>query len=59
MTPQEAIAHYGTQVRLAAALGIKQPAVAGWVKSGHIPPVRQYQIQVASRGRLRADKGAA
>lgn len=59
MTPQDAIEFFGSQHRAAAALQISQPAIAKWVRRGRIPPVRQYQIQVVSRGKLRADKGAA
>lgn len=59
MTPNEAIEFYGSQHKLAAALRISQPAIAKWVRFGQIPPVRQYQIQVISRGKLRADKDAA
>lgn len=59
MTPIDAIAFYGSQHKLARALKISQPAIAKWVRIGHIPPVRQYQIQVVSRGKLLADKVAA
>lgn len=59
MTLKQALKHFRTQTRLADALGISQAAVAQWGQRGYIPPVRQYQIQVVSRGKLRADKGAA
>lgn len=53
MTYEQAIAHYGTQVNLAAALGIKQPAVSQWGRV--IPPSYQYQLEVITGGKLRAD----
>ena len=59
MTPTDAIEFFGSQHKLAAALRISQPAIAKWVRFGQIPLVRQYQIQVVSRGKLRADKVAA
>ena len=53
MTYQDAIAHFGTQVRLATALGITQPTVSIW--GGNIPPRYQYQLEVITSGKLRAD----
>jgi DNA-binding transcriptional regulator YdaS (Cro superfamily) len=55
MTTEQAIRHYGTQQKLAAALGIKQPAVAGWGK--HPPAIRQLQLQQITKGRLKAEPG--
>lgn len=59
MTPQEVIQHFGTQVKAAQALGIKQSSVAGWIKNGVVPEGRQYQIQLLTGGQLRADQKAA
>ena len=54
MNKHEAIKFFGTQVKLAAALGIGQSTVAGW---GDSPPgLRQFQIEKASAGALKADK---
>lgn len=57
MTTDEAIEWAGgTQAALAAALGIKQPSVAKW---GEYPPEgRQYQIELLSGGRLKAERAA-
>jgi hypothetical protein len=54
MTYEEAL-HWagGTQVRLAAVLGITQPSVSVW--HGIIPPQYQYELEVLSEGALRAD----
>ena len=53
MTYAEAIAHFGTQVRLARALGITQPTVSCWGK--RIPPSYQYQLEVITNRALQAD----
>jgi len=54
MNKQDAIKFFGTQVKLAAALGIGQSTVAGW---GESPPgLRQFQIEKATGGALKANK---
>ena len=53
MTKDEAIAEFGTQVKLAAALGMSQGSVSLW---GVYPPeLRQLQIEALTGGRLRAE----
>jgi hypothetical protein len=59
MTPQDVIAHFGTQVKTAQALGIKQSSIAGWIKKGEVPEGRQYQIQLLTGGKLQAERKAA
>jgi DNA-binding transcriptional regulator YdaS (Cro superfamily) len=55
MTTYQAIKHYGTQVKLAAALGISQASVSEW---GDYPPkLRQLQLQQITRSRLKAEPG--
>ena len=56
MTPQDAITHFGSQAKLAHALGIKQSSVAGWVASKKIPEPRQFQIEVVTDGQLKAER---
>jgi DNA-binding transcriptional regulator YdaS (Cro superfamily) len=58
MTLEDLQKHYGTQVSIAQALGIAQSSVSGWFQSGRIPDGRQYQIELATEGALRADKPA-
>lgn len=54
MTYDQALKHFGgTQVRLAAALGITQSTVSAW--KGTIPAPYQFQIEVLSRRKLRVD----
>jgi predicted transcriptional regulator len=53
MKTAEVLEHYGSQRAVAEALGISQPAVAGWGE--YPPPLRQLQLQRLSRNRLRAE----
>lgn len=55
MSPQQVIEFYGTQVNVASALGIAQSSVSGWVQAGAVPMERQYQVELATNGQLRAD----
>ena len=52
MNKHDAIKFFGTQVKLAAVLGITQHAISGW--GDNPPPLRQLQIEKASRGALKA-----
>ena len=54
MTYDQVIRYYGTPAKVAAALRIKAPSVYGW-RLG-IPPLRQYQIELATAGKLKAKK---
>ena len=58
MKPIELVRHYGTQVRAAAALGVSQPTISGWIVSGQMPPLRQYQAQRLTRGKLKISERA-
>ena len=54
MTTADAIAHFGTQTALAAALGIHQSSVSTW---GTYPPMlRQFQIERLTKGRLKVEQ---
>lgn len=53
MTTQDAIDHYGSIRRLAAALKIWPHAVYRWGK--HPPEARQYQLQVLTGGKLKVE----
>ena len=53
MTTDEAIRHYGSKAKLAAALGIWPHGIYRW---GESPPIlRQYQIEKLTRRELVAD----
>ena len=59
MTPREVVDFYGgTQVKTAAALGLTQAAISEWFRLGYVPLGRQYEIQILTGGRLRADPDA-
>lgn len=58
MTPKSVLQHFGSQAEIARALGLSQPSVFEWFASGEIPDTRQYQIELATGGQLRADKPA-
>lgn len=53
MRKQTAVAHYGSQEKVALALGIRRQAVQAWPEV--VPLGRAYQLQVLTRGRLRVD----
>ena len=57
MTPNQLLKHYKTQQAAANAIGVGQPAVAGWVRRGAIPPLRQVQFHRHSGGKLIVSKG--
>lgn len=56
MTKQEAIAYFGGVTELAKALDIRPQAVSQWKE---IPPGRQYEIEVKTGGKLKAESQAA
>ena len=58
MTPEDLLQHYGTQSEIARALGCSQSSVFEWFESGRIPDGRQYQIELATSGMLRASRPA-
>lgn len=53
MTKDEAQKFFGNQGRLAKAIGLAQPTVSDWEE---IPDVRQWQIELGTRGKLKADR---
>lgn len=58
MSPKQVIEHFGGIPKAAAALGLKAPTIYDWIDTGEVPEARQYQIEMASDGALRADKPA-
>lgn len=53
MTKDQAVSHYGTQGKLAEALGMKQSSVSLWGE--YPPPLRQLQIESLTAGALKAE----
>jgi len=58
MTPQEALSFFGSKAEIARVLGISPPSVIEWFDRAEIPEGRQYQIEIATDGALRADQPA-
>jgi len=53
MTYKQVIDHFGTQAKLAAALGITQPSVSVWKR--RVPAVHQYKLEIITDGALKVD----
>jgi hypothetical protein len=51
----EAIAYFGSEADLAAALGITRQAVNLWKAAGIVPKGSAYQLQVITSGQLRVN----
>jgi transcriptional repressor of cell division inhibition gene dicB len=51
---QDLIDHYGSQQKVADALGISKQLASYWKRAG-IPLGRQYEIQILTGGKFRAD----
>ena len=49
------IAHFGSQVAAADALGVTQPTLSNWKKRGHIPYLQQLRIEHLTKGKLKAN----
>lgn len=47
---QRVIAKFGTQEKLAAALGCRQSVIAGWKRRGFVPAQQQPKVLAAARG---------
>jgi hypothetical protein len=57
MNMQDLIEHFGTQSAIAKALGTSDQVVSSWKVKNRIPLGRQYEIQILTAGKLRADAG--
>ena len=57
MRTQFAIDYYGGRTGLAKALGIDRTAICHWGEE--VPELRQYQLQVLTKGDLVAEKNTA
>ena len=57
MTYEQVISHFGTQEKVATAIGIAQPSFSAGVKRwGGVPPAWQYQLEIITGGALKADE---
>jgi DNA-binding transcriptional regulator YiaG len=59
MNMQDLRRHFGTQAAVARALGTSDQVVSAWASAGRIPIGRQYEIQILTAGKLRADPAHA
>lgn len=57
MKTKDVASYFGSKTKLARALGIKPSAVTMWGEN--VPESRQYQIQVLSKGKFKAEPKAA
>jgi hypothetical protein len=55
MSPAAALEFFGSKAEIARVLGITSPSVVEWFEAGLIPEGRQYQLEIASGGALKAD----
>jgi DNA-binding transcriptional regulator YdaS (Cro superfamily) len=55
MKTETAVAYYGTQIKLAQALGVSKQRVWNWVKVGVIPENFAYRLKAKTRGKLKVD----
>jgi DNA-binding transcriptional regulator YdaS (Cro superfamily) len=51
---KRAITHFGSQARLAAAIGVRQPSVSGAVRRGRASAALALKIERASKGAIKA-----
>jgi hypothetical protein len=56
MTKAQAVQFFGSSAALARAIGVSRQSVHGW---RDIPIGRQYQLEVVTNGKLRADRDDA
>ena len=56
MTMQELIDYYGSEIKVAAAIGMSHQTIKNWVHSQVIPRTAQLAIQTISKGKLKADE---
>ena len=59
MNMQDLISHFGSQTAVARALGTSVQVVSAWKTKNRIPLGRQYEIQILTAGKLRADPAHA
>lgn len=55
MKPSEVLEHYKTQAEITRVLGCRQSSVAEMFEKDQVPDGRQYQLELATKGKLKAD----
>ena len=46
--------YFGGAANLARALNVKPPAVSQWIKQGALPPFRAIEVELLTRGEIKA-----
>lgn len=54
MTLEETISHYGSIKKMADSLGVSRQTIYLWKTKGQIPFSRQAQIELQTKGKLKA-----
>lgn len=58
MSPQQVLDEFKSKSEIARVVGVTPASVQEWFEDGEVPEGRQYQLHVATSGRLQADKPA-
>lgn len=56
MTLDDLVQKFGNKGQISLALGMSYSRIANWFYKGYIPQITQYQIEVLTKGKLKADK---
>lgn len=48
------VAHFGTQYKLAEALGVTESAVSQWISTGGLPARRAIKVEQLTKGEFKA-----
>ncbi len=56
MNAKRVINHFGSIKDVAEACGIEIPSVYEWLRNGVVPSVREWQIEVLTRGKFKAKR---
>jgi hypothetical protein len=57
MNTKNLVEYFGSAKAAYTALGVSKQAFCGWKRDG-IPPVRKYQVEVVTAGKLKAEQKA-
>lgn len=55
MKIDKVIKYFGSQVAVAQALGVQQPAISNWRTRGRIPYLQQLRLEHLTDGQLKAE----
>ena len=55
MTPIDVVTHYGSKIKVAAAVGVSITTVENWLKRGKLNKLTQLAIQTLTEGALKAE----